>query len=228
MAHSATTTLPTIDVAPLSGVVRALSLATKANGTVVQRLLHAAIAAGCVLALSACQTGPSASSPMSAHHHVKTPKGYVSFCSRNVDQCSELTLKPVKPRLTSDRYHELQWVQREVNRSIDYVSDRKLHSKSDHWTLPDRKGDCEEFAIEKRRRLIELGWPRNALLLAVAKTPNGVGHLVLVVATDKGDYVLDNRQRDVKPWSWLGYRWISRQSQERDVDWVSLRARRKS
>jgi len=46
--------------------------------------------------------------------------------------------------------------------------------------LGERYGDCNNYALEKRRELIALGWPRAALLLAAAVTETGEGHLVLV------------------------------------------------
>jgi predicted transglutaminase-like cysteine proteinase len=77
-------------------------------------------------------------------------------------------------------------------------------------------------AIETTISLIALGWPRTALLLAAAMTEGGEGHLVLVVATSKGDLVLDNRQRHVVDWHELPYQWLSRQSQLDSAVWVSI------
>ena len=50
------------------------------------------------------------------------------------------------------------------------------------------------------------------LLITVVRKPDGEGHAVLTVRTDKGDYVLDNLTDTVKPWEETGYRYLKRQS----------------
>jgi predicted transglutaminase-like cysteine proteinase len=50
----------------------------------------------------------------------------------------------------------------------------------------------------------------------------GEGHAVLTVRTNRGEYVLDNLNKDVLPWSKTGYRFVKRQSQRNPNVWVSL------
>ena len=61
--------------------------------------------------------------------------------------------------------------------------------------------------------LIESGWPREALLITVVRDKKGDGHAVLTVKTDKGEFILDNQNEDILPWSETGYRFVKRQSQ---------------
>jgi predicted transglutaminase-like cysteine proteinase len=82
--------------------------------------------------------------------------------------------------------------------------------------------DCNKFALAKRRDLIEHGWPRESVLLATATTETGEGHLVVVVHTTAGDYVLDNRVAPVVEWTSLPYRWVSMQSPASPVRWLSI------
>jgi predicted transglutaminase-like cysteine proteinase len=42
------------------------------------------------------------------------------------------------------------------------------------------------------------------------------------VRTDKGEYVLDNQEDKILPWSETGYRFVKRQSQTDVNVWVSL------
>jgi predicted transglutaminase-like cysteine proteinase len=63
--------------------------------------------------------------------------------------------------------------------------------------------------ITKRSRLIGMGLPAGALRIAYAKTSSGEGHAVLIVKTNKGDYVLDNRTSSIRPKSQSGLRFIS-------------------
>ena len=59
----------------------------------------------------------------------------------------------------------------------------------DRWNYPDDGyGDCEDYVLQKRKMLIQAGWPREALLItvvrdkleAMAKRLN-VGHLMVVL-----------------------------------------------
>ncbi len=45
---------------------------------------------------------------------------------------------------------------------------------------------------------------------------------VLMVRTDRGDFILDNQEPKVLLWTETGYRFIKRQSQENPNRWVSL------
>ena len=93
----------------------------------------------------------------------------------------------------------------------------------DRWDLPvDGKGDCEDYALLKRQKLVAAGFPRAALLLTVVKQANGEGHSVLTIKTTHGDYVLDNLTNQVKPWSMTPYRFVKRQSQENQNVWVAI------
>ena len=96
----------------------------------------------------------------------------------------------------------------------------------DYWvapgTGPSARGDCEDFALQKRRELISAGIDPNALSLALVRTRAGENHAVLIVASDQGDYVLDNRTDDVKLWNEVPYQWISRQAPGGTLAWVDL------
>ena len=61
-----------------------------------------------------------------------------------------------------------------------------------------------------------------SLLITVALDERGDGHAVLTVATDKGDFILDNRRGEVLRWSKTSYRFLKRQSQEDPRLWVAL------
>jgi predicted transglutaminase-like cysteine proteinase len=58
----------------------------------------------------------------------------------------------------------------------------------------------------------------------VVRTEKGEGHAVLTVATDNGDYVLDNQNKNVLFWSKTRYQFIKRQSNVDPNVWVSLSA----
>ena len=107
-------------------------------------------------------------------------------------------------------------INRDVNRDVRKANDFDIYGLLEFWSLPrviDGKmyGDCEDYALEKRRRLIEAGVPAEAMSMAVAITRRGERHAVLVVAFESGDMVLDNLTPWPTPWADLGYTWIQRQ-----------------
>ena len=123
--------------------------------------------------------------------------------------------------LTSQRLRPLETVQAAMNSSI-----RPREDPSHTWDYPTYgTGDCNRFALAKRRALLAQGWPREAVLLATAITETGEGHLVVVARTDRGDLVLDNRLAPVVDWTALPYRWISMQSAESPTRWLGILSR---
>ena len=90
------------------------------------------------------------------------------------------------------------------------------------WLGSDGRGDCEDYALTKQKKLMEMGFSVRALRLAVVDTPQREGHVVLTVVTDRGDYVLDNRSPWVLPWRKADYIWFKRQDPDHALAWVQL------
>lgn len=150
------------------------------------------------------------------------PFGFIEFCLSHVDECSGGTDAPAPIVATAARWRELHDVNQSVNALME-ISDKDLYGREEIWTYADdRGGDCEDLALEKRRRLIALGWPADAVLLATAWDALGAGHAVLIVTLTDGDYVLDNRAPDIRLWSETHYHWRSRQSRIRPFVWLNV------
>jgi predicted transglutaminase-like cysteine proteinase len=127
---------------------------------------------------------------------------------------AQASAKPV-PRavLTSERASELQQINNHVNSTIVEMSDMEQYGREDVWTLPTSgKGDCEDFALLKRKLLIQRGWPASALSIAVGATSQGEAHAVLLVATASGNYVLDNLTSHILTPQQTGHVFHSRQA----------------
>ena len=153
------------------------------------------------------------------------PYGWVDFCQRYRSECEDDTRAPHDVDLTAAAFRKISKINAWVNKNVDPVSDNDHWSAVDQWDYPtDGKGDCEDYALLKRRMLIEEGFPREALLLTDVKEKNGDGHSVLTVRTNRGDYVLDNLTDAVKPWMSAPYRFVKRQSQQNQNVWVSIGA----
>jgi predicted transglutaminase-like cysteine proteinase len=153
----------------------------------------------------------------------KPPIGWVEFCIEYDPECKT---KPSQPRdvvLTTAAWKDLVRVNRWVNTNIKPMTDLEHWGVVERWNYPDDGyGDCEDYVLEKRRMLMRAGWPREALLITVVRDQHGDGHAILTVATDKGDFILDNQRDDILLWSDTGYHFVKRQSQSDPNTWVSL------
>jgi predicted transglutaminase-like cysteine proteinase len=125
--------------------------------------------------------------------------------------------------ITPKRWSDLVHVNNLVNATIKPLTDLEHWGVMERWSYPDDGyGDCEDYVLLKRRMLIQSGWPREALLITVVRGNKDEGHAVLTVTTDKGDYILDNRNEHILLWWKTGYRFIKRQSRSDPNVWVSL------
>ena len=71
-----------------------------------------------------------------------------------------------------------------VNRRTRQIADQRQYARPEHWALPTRRGgDCEDFALLKKYRLIRAGIPAERLLIATVLDRRMRGHAVLVVRT---------------------------------------------
>jgi len=151
------------------------------------------------------------------------PYGWVDFCRRYGSECETGVLPPLDINLTVESLKEIERVDKIVNKSVTPVSDMDHWGVVDQWDYPtDGKGDCEDYALMKRKILIEEGFPRQALLMTVVKDQQNEGHAILTVKTNHGEYVLDNMTDEMKPWDKTGYKFVKRQSQTDQNVWVQI------
>jgi predicted transglutaminase-like cysteine proteinase len=184
-----------------------------------------------ILALTsaACLAGPPTSlagEPIvyaSIGPNTSIPFGWLDFCRRYRGECASDGATARDLELSAKAYKEIQRVNAAVNHAIEPVSDADHWGVVDQWDYPkDGKGDCEDFALVKRRMLIDLGFPRQALLMTVVKEANGDGHAVLTIKTNRGELVLDNMTDVIKSWTTTPYRFVKRQSQADQNVWVTI------
>lgn len=154
------------------------------------------------------------------------PIGWVEFCQRaqGAPDCNVPRLAAADAQMNDRRWREVQRINRQVNAEIEPISDLDNYAMEEFWAYPDNgRGDCEDYVLLKRQRLMKAGFPRQSLLVTVVKDQAGEGHAVLMVRTNEGDIVLDNKRDDIRFWSMTGYRMLKRQSQEDPNVWVDLR-----
>ena len=99
---------------------------------------------------------------------------------------------------------KLETVNRVVNTMIGYRKDKEIYGGLDYWATPAETlargiGDCEDFAILKMAALIKAGVPAQSMSLVVLQDRElKVFHAVLSVATQSGNFILDNLYNDVR------------------------------
>jgi len=153
----------------------------------------------------------------------RPPIGWVDFCAEHTFECKVAPSAPRDVVLTNKTWTDLVRINKWVNENVKPMTDMDHWGVVEKWSYPDDGyGDCEDYALLKRRMLTEAGWPREALLMTVVRDQNGNGHAVLTVKTDRGEYILDNQTSDILFWSDTGYRFVKRQSQSDPNVWVSL------
>lgn len=154
--------------------------------------------------------------------YVQPPYGFVRFCQKSPEECGSDHLPEKRMEATPQRLRQLVEVNRSVNEAIAPATDLEIYGIKEYWTLPSTRGDCEDYALQKRRALIEKGWPVGSLLLTVVRDEKGEGHAVLTARTSQGDFILDNKLEEIRLWYTTPYRFVMRQSYINPRTWVAL------
>jgi predicted transglutaminase-like cysteine proteinase len=123
---------------------------------------------------------------------VLAPFGHVRFCLDHPDQCARkrVSIRKQGVAMTPDRLAQIARVNAEVNRAIRPTGALEGPT-GDTWSLAPRAGDCDDYAVTKRARLLAMGFPSDALLLTQV-TARGENHLVLMVRMKGATFILDN------------------------------------
>jgi predicted transglutaminase-like cysteine proteinase len=152
------------------------------------------------------------------------PFQHVRFCLRYPSDCKSDPRESERIDPTPENFELLDRINRSTNAAIVPVSKDYGADLGNGWTIAPSSGDCNDYAVTKRHELLLGGLPSKALRLSVVKTASGIGHLVLVVATTKGDMVLDNLTDAIRPWQSTDYRWIKIQSAADARFWNEVKA----
>lgn len=148
------------------------------------------------------------------------PLGYIDMCKYRSYLCTvdwNTTAEAPPHQLDANSFAFLVRVTRWWNSTITPRVDPK-----ERWSGSVSIGDCEEYAIAKRRTLLRNGYsPSQLLLVMVKERPDSlIAHLILVVRTDKGNYVLDNLNGNVLLLEETKYIFVKRQREDRPFEWT--------
>ena len=153
----------------------------------------------------------------------KAPWGWTDFCTRHEDECNLPDAPVTSIALTADNWKLITSTNVIVNAAIREATDQEVYGVPERWEYPTSgAGDCEDFALEKRKQLINAGLPRQSLLMTVVTDENGFGHAILTVRTTNGDFELDNRTDRILAWEATGYGFVKQQAQDNPNHWVRL------
>lgn len=150
------------------------------------------------------------------------PIGHYEFCQNNRDECAVRSRATTAARVTEYGWSIVRNVNSAVNSSITPMTDQDLYGRDELWTYPTDAGDCEDFVLLKRKKLIELGFSASDLLITVVRKPDGEGHAVLTLRSSDGDFVLDNLEDEVKIWHETPYTYLKRQATFNSGRWVTI------
>ena len=153
------------------------------------------------------------------------PIGHYEFCKINPAECLVKASALAPYHLTRENWRMVFKVNHAVNARVRPATDQDIYKKDEVWAYPANYGDCEDYVLLKRRVLIDKGIAPGNLLITVVRKPDGEGHAVLTIRTDRGDFVLDNLNEDVLSWEATEYRYLKRQSSQHSGRWVTIESR---
>ncbi|MES5098095.1 transglutaminase-like cysteine peptidase [Agrobacterium sp. BA1120] len=183
--------------------------------------LLVAVAAG-ILSAASAQADNKGSPSMVTGGITSQPIGHYEFCQKYMSECDIRSKLTPPPRVTEYGWKVIRDINKEVNSTIVAMTDLEVYGKDEVWEYPKTAGDCEDFVLLKRRKLMERGFAVSDLLITVVRKPDGEGHAVLTVRTNEGDFILDNLSDDVKLWTDTNYTYLKRQASFNTGRWVSI------
>lgn len=175
--------------------------------------------------LQAGAIGSALAAPVAMQTSGRTtqPVGHYELCKRSPIECNEKTASKAPVELTRTLWKAMIAINDEVNTTVAPRTDMEMWGQEEYWSYPDNgAGDCEDYVLEKRRRLMQLGVPAGSLLITVVRQPNGEGHAVLTVRTSLGEYILDNLDTRILAWNETEYTYLKRQSERNSGVWIGI------
>lgn len=188
--------------------------------TTLKRLFFMAMlstASGALPALAQSQQATSLA--VATPRYISPPPGFELSCSRYSWLCANRHmaaggLKGAAKLAVARRINAA------VNGAIRPLTDAENYGVAEYWTLPaNGRGDCEDYTLEKYRRLLDAGVDSRDLRIAVVLDRRGDNHVVLVLHHPDGDLVLDSLVESILPWNETGYAFLAAQTGEDKARW---------
>jgi predicted transglutaminase-like cysteine proteinase len=182
----------------------------------------AVILAGVLAPISAAMPASQAATSMVTGAVTSQPIGHYEFCQRLPAECNVKSRSAPAARLDAKAWEAVRDVNRAVNARYIAKTDMDAYGREEFWTYPTVFADCEDYALEKRKELSQLGFALSDLLITVVRKPDGEGHAVLTLRTTDGDFILDNLESEVMIWYDTSYTFLKRQATFNTGRWVTI------
>lgn len=166
---------------------------------------------------------PATTNNMLTFGQTTVPIGAYQYCQRYINRCTYQSVRNYE-KLSQAVWDAIVNVNVTVNRSVHPMTDQDYYGVEERWELPAGVGDCEDYVLEKKRRLANMGVAPGALRVTVVYDANDGGHAVLTVVTDQGDLILDNNIDRVLRWQDAELTYLKRQLPGDLTRWENLRA----
>ena len=150
------------------------------------------------------------------------PIGHHNYCKIYHADCNIKTGNTKATKLTREHWNDMVEINSYSNQTVAPVTDQEYYGTEEYWTYPKSYGDCEDYVLMKRHMLMQRGWPASSLLITVVRQPNGDGHAVLTVRTDRADYILDNLNGKIRQWNETEYTYLKRQAVHHSGHWTTI------
>ena len=184
----------------------------------VQALALAALSAAALLV--GAQAAFAKDAFLSSRMAVSAPAGASNLCGTYPWACQQSS---AAIRVSGGQLDIAIRINRQLNRQVRSISDQSQYGRVEHWSLPTaRGGDCEDFALIKKKRLIEAGLDPQMLLVSTVLDRNRNAHAVLVMRTAQGDFILDNLRDEVLHWRQTGYTFLRMQDPANPARWTAV------
>lgn len=192
----------------------------KRFGSAVRGLLSAAVLLSIALPANAIDARKLHRDLLPVKASVSAPPGAANLC-RQYDWACATTGRT--RAIDVNALKLIQQINQQANRKIRPISDQNQWSVAERWSLPtNRGGDCEDYALYKKMRLIEAGFSPDQLLIATVLDRQNRSHAVLVLRTGAQDLVLDNLTGRIKAWRDTGYTFLRLQDPHAPGRWVAV------
>ena len=146
------------------------------------------------------------------------PLGWQVMCAATPQYCNTGSIRQ-DTALDPKSIAQLDAVNSAVNAEIAPVDELP---GQDIWRLAPAFGDCEDYALTKKNRLLSVGWSSERLRFATVLTEADEYHAILLVDHADGSLVLDNRFDMVRDWAAVeadGYRLVAVEGIGADGSW---------
>ena len=147
---------------------------------------------------------------------------WIEFCRRLPAECS-IDFQGTSNNQADRRGLEHHPGSEQPRQCIDHT-DHRLRAMGRSRPLglaDDRLWRLSDMQLLKRKLLAERGLPRRAMRMTVVINARSDGHAVLMLRTDRGDFILDNETDAILPSDRTAYVFANREGQD-STAWVSL------